>query len=438
MTLCKTGVRGVSMFRRNTLSIAKRLASIHHHVAPTSVLQSRFISTRRESVKKTNFITKTGLAVSGVALTSYTILQTLNNKTDNNSLQVNSPSKPFKKEIPCPLPRIMHRIWFGSFLRDQYQKYILNFKKNNPHFRIIIWTDFKGLNLQEINEFKRFCSENNIYLENIREHSHLLNYSLIEKELDDGLTHDAQNSRVHFVRASDLARISILFRMGGLYTDTDTDCWDSLPEIYLPLGLIIKSAKKMNPIENNELDSELVYYDFIGALPGNKILALCADISKLDYRVYSMSTHLEWRSSKMHHIHQASTITLTGTPLMVALKYIIKNNPQHINELKNIFFDSEPYMPTFYHKSWLDHLNEFIPDILEMSEEKRMSEQKSLESFLQEIESYRANYLSQLNVPCIHKNAAKIKFYLANDSGRDVKKCNEEDKKDKNDSAYRK
>jgi hypothetical protein len=317
--------------------------------------------------------------------------------------------KPPARDIKKPLPRIMHRIWFGSFLPSDYQEYLFNFKKHNPHFRIMLWTDFDGLSLKEINEFKTFCLENNIILINIREHSDLLNYSLIEQELDEGNRYDTQNKGVHLVRASDLARVSILYLLGGLYSDTDTDCCKPLPDFNLDVGLIIKkSAHAGGMIVYNTLNSGEVVYDFIGALAGNKLLALSADISKLDYETYSVSKNLEWTSSKLREIHQKSTIFFTGYSLIEVISYIVKISGQHSELLDNLFIKCESFMPSLYDKSWLKHLN---PESVATSPDSQnmIADEESLNRFKSEINLQRSNFLARLNASLINKEVFEEK-----------------------------
>jgi hypothetical protein len=45
-------------------------------------------------------------------------------------------------DLENPIISVLHRIWFGSSLPENYQEFVLNFKKHNPHFKIILWTDF--------------------------------------------------------------------------------------------------------------------------------------------------------------------------------------------------------------------------------------------------------------------------------------------------------
>lgn len=292
---------------------------------------------------------------------------------------------------PTP-PLASHRIWFGPFFDEKYQTFILNFKKLNPMYTNIIWTDFKTINSIELNGFYKFCNENGITLNNIREQSDLINYDLIIEELDKSQD-DLQFASIHYVRASDLARVSILISQGGVYTDTDTDSRNPLIDLDSPFGLILK--KNCSTIlEEGKLIQEAVLYDFIAANPNNYILLLAAKISRLDYDIYHSSTckNTLWQTSKQPHIHQHATINLTGSAIMAALNLLIKNNIISTDEVNNLFKDTEYSMPSYYDKSWLKDLSKCVGELLKTPIEKLNAEHQSLLSFISELKEAREKF----------------------------------------------
>ena len=165
--------------------------------------------------------------------------------------KISTKSPEFKKQIEALLLKInkifefnpntrqiLHRIWFGSMIPENYQNHILKFKELNPEFKIIIWTDFNNLKTEEIQDFTRFCNDNKILLKNIREHPYFVNFDLIIEELN--AAQRAPKEKFRYARASDLARISILINQGGIYTDTDTRANEELYSPELPFGFVIK------------------------------------------------------------------------------------------------------------------------------------------------------------------------------------------------------
>jgi inositol phosphorylceramide mannosyltransferase catalytic subunit len=85
------------------------------------------------------------------------------------------------------IPHIIHQIWLGSAFPEKYKEFQQSWKTNHPDWQYILWTE------KEIE-----------------------NFGLINKEKFDL----AQN----FGAKSDIARYEILYRIGGLYIDTDFEC----------------------------------------------------------------------------------------------------------------------------------------------------------------------------------------------------------------------
>lgn len=93
---------------------------------------------------------------------------------------------PDYSEIPR-IPKIIHRIWLGSPLPEKEQKMGETWIKNNPDWQYILWT---------------------------------------EKDIENfGLENKAQyDASINWAEKSDIARYEILYRIGGLYVDTDFYC----------------------------------------------------------------------------------------------------------------------------------------------------------------------------------------------------------------------
>jgi hypothetical protein len=255
------------------------------------------------------------------------------------------------------IPFLLHRIWFGSFLPEAYQDYIVQLVQHNPRHTVILWADYTTLSIDEQKQFINFCTINNIALRNIREYTTLINFSLIQEELDAMLS-DPKNRRIHCVRASDLARVSILLKEGGAYTDTDTVTCRALPELHAPLGLLVKPnrlneymAKRSN---NDYPEYDQVFNDFLAASSNNPILKFAAEITALDYQTYHNSIHKAWESSTNREIHMFSTIRLTGSSLRWAINYKIAHGEISPDERLDLFFDDAEFLDARYDKSWLE------------------------------------------------------------------------------------
>jgi len=111
--------------------------------------------------------------------------------------------------------------------------------------------------------------------------------------------------------------------------------------------------------------------------------------------------------SKQPHIHLALTTRLTGSSIFCALNYLLTNN--QLSEDK--FYSPETYMPSYYHKSWLSHLNKYVDEIIGLTEEQRAEEQQSLENFLMEIDAAREKALPTRVIKSNSSNLERIGFF---------------------------
>lgn len=85
------------------------------------------------------------------------------------------------------IPKIIHQMWFSGEVPEKYRVWQQSWKKYHPDWEYILWTK------EKIDEF-----------------------GLVYKEKFDKAT--------NFATKSDIARIEVLYRMGGLYADMDAEC----------------------------------------------------------------------------------------------------------------------------------------------------------------------------------------------------------------------
>lgn len=312
------------------------------------------------------------------------------------------------------IPKIQHRIWFGSDLPEKYQEHLKKLAAKNPGNIIKLWTDSSILSSIEKNHLRDFCKKNNIQLMNIRAFPYLINYELIEYELDKAQT-KSKNKRVHYAQASDLARISILIEQGGVYTDTDTESLDTLPILTPKFGLYVKECQGIDKTDQQDLpadDVSDIFYDFIAAHPQNSILKQAAEISALDYKTYHQSAHRRWEHSNNPCILQSGTIRLTGSALRFALEYAVSNRKIKPALRSDLFFADSQYFLSSYDRSWLD------PNWYESTSE----EHESVVHFRDEIEQIRMthfplnlDFMTKKFVKKVRESLVNLKKYAIND-----------------------
>jgi len=131
------------------------------------------------------------------------------------------------------IPKIIHQIWVGSEFPDKYKKWAESWKKIHPDWEYRLWTE------KEIEEF-----------------------GLVNKKLYDRTP--------NYGAKANIARYEILYRIGGLYIDTDFECLKSFDVLH----------------ENYEffsgiscLDGKVLYLanGLIGSIPGHPILKFCVE-----------------------------------------------------------------------------------------------------------------------------------------------------------------
>ena len=292
------------------------------------------------------------------------------------------------------MPQYFHFIWFGSCLPKEYQKNILSFKEFNPAYKLYLWTDYHTLAPEDRVLMNDFCTTNGIEIRDIR-NQELTNQDLINFELDRALEDRKEMARIHYVRASDLARVAILIKHGGIYNDTDSKSTSALPEeIDLPHGFL--SDKTFRNEYNFEINRdallEVIYYHFMAATPNNAILKLAAEISRLDYKTYHASQHKHWEALDSRQAHMEGTVKLTGTSIKRAINYLRQQGEIKLRYMSELFLDADNFSTSSFDKSWL---HDFTSDKeVEESEE-------SLMNFCMEIEKNREQHyplLSQLSL----------------------------------------
>ena len=140
-----------------------------------------------------------------------------------------------RKEKP-KIPKIIHHIWLGSPLPKKYLEFINTWKTKNPEWEFILWDEKKLEDLDMINK--------NLYLK-------LKNYGA----------------------KSDVARLEILYKMGGIYLDTDFECFKKIDEDLLINDFIAGTVFNSFPELAN---------GFLAAKPFSKIIYKCLeDLKKI-------------------------------------------------------------------------------------------------------------------------------------------------------------
>ncbi|HML19369.1 MAG TPA: glycosyltransferase [Candidatus Dependentiae bacterium] len=128
------------------------------------------------------------------------------------------------------IPKIIHHIWLGSALPEKYKAWQKTWLNHHPDWEYRLWTQ------KEIDEFG---------LKN-------------RTQFDEARTYGEK---------SDIARYEILYRLGGVYTDTDFECLQ-------PMDVFHHCCDFYAGLEGT---TAVIGNSMIGSAPGHPILKRCID-----------------------------------------------------------------------------------------------------------------------------------------------------------------
>ena len=194
------------------------------------------------------------------------------------------------------IPKKLHRIWFGSHLPEKYQENLTQLKRLNPDYELILHSDPETMSKDEYQALTAYCKDKGITLLNVREEK-IENLDLIIKELDGSKSRIFDyEKRLNYTRASDLARITIIYHYGGIYTDTEIFPVRGFGVLEAPAGFLqtyYLKTEKPYIITPKGPYVHCVEYDFMAGVKGAVFFAIASEVSKHDYRALSDSERPE-------------------------------------------------------------------------------------------------------------------------------------------------
>jgi mannosyltransferase OCH1-like enzyme len=121
------------------------------------------------------------------------------------------------KTIDSPIiPKLIHQIWLGSPVPSKYDAWRASWKKFHPEYEYKLWTE-----------------------------SEILKFGLVNQE--------AYLESKNFAVKSDIARCEILFRLGGIYADTDFECLTRFDQKLMSVSCFLGQTFTEKPEFNNAL-----------------------------------------------------------------------------------------------------------------------------------------------------------------------------------------
>ena len=155
------------------------------------------------------------------------------------------------------IPHLIHHIWLGSSLPQQYVQWRQSWIENHPDWTFILWTD----NPANYHYGTRAYENNLDSLIAEKTHSLVVDINNLQLQTQQLISH-ADN----YGQRSDILRYELLFRFGGLYVDTDFSCLRS----FAPLHSACDFYVGIQPLATNMVQLGI---GLIGAIPRHPILA---------------------------------------------------------------------------------------------------------------------------------------------------------------------
>ncbi|KKP29179.1 MAG: hypothetical protein UR12_C0013G0009 [candidate division TM6 bacterium GW2011_GWF2_30_66] len=189
---------------------------------------------------------------------------------DKNSLDTAIP-----QEI-CKVPKILHYIWLGKKLPEQYMQYLNSWFKYQPDWTYVFWVDnSKNYDLGELKNFdlddlKKYLEASNI--NNLPEQKKIV---IDVKNINFDNKKFFYESR-NYGQRSDILKWEALYRFGGVYIDVDFECIN-------PLDILNHTYDFYAGIQ--PLDTGIIQLGsaIVAACPHHPILKRCVETIKDDW-----------------------------------------------------------------------------------------------------------------------------------------------------------
>ena len=170
-----------------------------------------------------------------------------------------------KPEQVTRIPNILHIMWLGGKVPSEYDAYVASWRNYHPDWTVLFWTD-TDLNYDQgtevmysfgelDNRLKTCCGGERIVVD-------ARNLMFDNRGYYDG----AQN----YGERSDILKWEIVYRIGGVYVDTDFECLKPL-DVY---NHTYDFYTGIQPLDTNIVQLGAALY---GAIPKHPILKACVE-----------------------------------------------------------------------------------------------------------------------------------------------------------------
>ena len=141
----------------------------------------------------------------------------------------------------APVTKVIHFIWIGNPISDKYVNTIVNSKRINPTYNIILWVDNTSITKQAAH----FLLENEIEIKNIYQELALQEHEIKHKIL----SFIKVNGNYGF--KADILRLYIVYMYGGIYSDIDSIWVKPLDDNFLSDFVTYRIDKQCSNLTNS-------------------------------------------------------------------------------------------------------------------------------------------------------------------------------------------
>lgn len=125
------------------------------------------------------------------------------------------------------IPKIIHHIWIGSHLPKYAKEFRRSWIKHHPDWTFIYWTDHPDEQYGCV-----FCTDMRSLSDYLDDPTHEQFIVIDIKSFDFERQHEYEHVARNYGEKSDILRYEILFKLGGLYVDTDFECYQPFDDLH--------------------------------------------------------------------------------------------------------------------------------------------------------------------------------------------------------------
>ncbi len=176
--------------------------------------------------------------------------------------------KTLKAAEEIRIPKLIHVMWLGGKLPEEFESYVASWKKHHPDWTMLFWTDSK-----------ENYARGDAVLHSFSElQTRLLSAKKGECIVIDSTRLAYENKKfydeaINYGEKSDILKWEIVYRFGGVYVDTDFECLQPLDQYHHTFDLYTG----LQPLDTNMVQLGAAIY---GAIPQHPVMKACVDMIK--------------------------------------------------------------------------------------------------------------------------------------------------------------